>query len=115
MCNLPSDPGNTRGPGMGQGQYDLASVAVKDDVHACQHGRGVLHGAGKVGRATVATLPTSSGRVNWWAWRHTRRHREGQLVDLDTPARPRMSRREYVSPPDRLRPGASHFRTTFTL
>src|SRR5882757_5027339 len=41
-----------------------------------------------------ATLPTSSGRVNWWAWRHTRRHREGQLVDLDTSARPRMSRRE---------------------
>ena len=87
VCNLPSDPGNTRGPGMGQGQYDLASVAVKDDVHACQHDRGVLHGGREHEGSGGATSPTSSGRVNWWAWRHTRRHREGQLVDMYTAAR----------------------------
>jgi len=46
VCNLPSDPGLTRGPGMGQGQYDLASVAVKDDVHAWQHDMGVSRGYG---------------------------------------------------------------------
>jgi hypothetical protein len=89
VCNLPSDPGDTRGPGMGQGQYDLASVALKADVHAWEHDIGVYHGG-------PATSPTSSGRVNWWAWRHTRRHREGQQVVLYTEAGPRKGRREFL-------------------
>ena len=74
---------------MGQGQYDLASVAVKADVHACQHDKGVLQRSGQgsvlplsafdvVGRGDLAHqlgtgelvglaphLPTSEG-VNWW-------------------------------------------------
>ena len=102
MCNLPSDPGPTRGPGVGQGQYDLASVAVKGDVHARQHDKGVSHGfcwsTGLIifGLTNLATSPTSSGRVNWWAWRHTRRHREGRLVDMYTAARPRMGHSEVL-------------------
>ncbi len=70
---------------MGQGQYDLASVAVKGDVHACQHDKGVLQRAERASvpalssaGATIAHqlgtgelvgvaphLPTPEG-VNWW-------------------------------------------------
>ena len=41
---------------MGQGQYDLVSVAVFDDVHARQHGKGVSHGG-------AAGIGSSGGRI----------------------------------------------------
>jgi len=81
---------------MGQGQYDLASVAVKGDVHARSVTHGCYREAADVSPHEGGDLAHQLGTGELVGLAPHCRHREGQLVVLYTAGRPRTRRRELL-------------------